>query len=172
MRKLPDDSILSPDLEGVNLDFDVSQCQPKIIQVLKYWLSIGPESGLPGRQHLDPLDIPHLLPNMRLIDIEGQPPRFKTRLMGTVLRDFFGEEQTGSYCDEIFPNFQETRIHRDLLTTITEKRPNWMRGHPLLHLEKDYVAVERIFLPFAADGDTVDMLMSYILFGDKDGIFC
>lgn len=172
MRSSPDECNLPQALQALQVDFDVTQCQPKILQVLEYWLSIRPGTGLPGRQHFDPVDIPHLLPNLRLIDIEGPPPRFKTRLMGTVLRDFFGEEQTGSYCDEVFPDFEKTRIYRDLLETMVTKRPNWLRGHPLLLLEKDYVAIERIFLPFAADGEQVDMLLSYVLFGDKDGNFC
>ncbi len=143
----------------------------KIRDMAAYWQSIHPAEGLPGRQHFDPVDIPRLLPNLRLIDVEGRPPRFKTRLMGTVLLSFFGEEHTGHYFDDLYPKFSLSKTYQDLLDVAVNRRPNWRRGAPGLIYEKDFVTVERVFLPLAEDGTTVDMIVTCILFGDKDGNF-
>ncbi len=151
---------------------DFEDCHEKIRDMVAYWQSIHPAKGLPGRQHFDPVDIPTLLPNLRLLDVEGRPPRFKVRLMGTVLLDFFGEEQTGRYFDELFPKFTESRTYQDLLDVVMTGTPSWRRGLPGLVYEKDFVTVERIYLPLAEDGRAVDMIVTCILFGDKDGIFC
>jgi len=150
---------------------DFEDCHDKIREMFAYWQSIHPADGLPGRQHFDPIDIPRLLPNLRLVDVEGRPPRFKTRLMGTVLLDFFGVEHTGHYFDDMYPKFSRSRTYQDLFDVAVNGRPNWRRGVPGLVYEKDFVTVERVFLPLAEDGSTVDMIVTCILFGDKDGNF-
>ena len=157
----------APQLAGI--DFD--DCHEKIQQMIEYWLSIHPVSGLPGRQHFDPVDIPQLLPNLRLLDVIGDPPRFKTRLMGTVLLDFFGQEQTGCWFDELYPNFKQSKTCADLCDAVATKLPNWRRGAPALVYEKDFMTVERVYLPMARDGVNVDMIVTCMLFGDETGEF-
>lgn len=144
-------------------------CHANVRQIVDYWVSIHPESGLPGRQHFDPLDVPYLLPNIRLLDVVGDPPRFKIRLMGTRLRDFFGAEQTGCWLDELFSNLDGSMTHVELLRTIETRMPRWRRGKPALDVEKNYLDMERVYLPFARDGWHVDMILTYHLCFDSDG---
>ena len=146
-------------------------CHARIRQVVEYWLSIHPTRGLPGRQHFDPIEIPDLLANIRLLDVFRNPLRFKTRLMGTVLHDFFGQEQTGLWMDECFADFHRSKMFKDLTDIIETPQPRWRRGHPTLNYEKSFVTVDRVYLPFATDGETVDLVMTCMLFGDKDGNF-
>ncbi len=50
----------------------------------EYWQRKGAGKGLPGRADIDPVDIPHLLANVFLIDVVGgSPQRFHFRLVGT-----------------------------------------------------------------------------------------
>lgn len=72
-----------------------SDCHPKIRDFLNYWVSIHPTEGLPGRQHLEPTDIPALLPNIFMVDILETSADFMFRLMGTRLKEFFGGDFTG-----------------------------------------------------------------------------
>jgi hypothetical protein len=144
-------------------------CHESIREMVAYWVRIHPETGLPGRQHFDPLDIPRLLPNIRLLDVVGRPPRFRIRLMGTQLREFFGAELTGKWLDEVFPNLEGSLTHTELLKTIEAKAPRWRRGQPALDIEKDFLDMERVYLPFARDGRTVDMILTYLLCIDGDG---
>ena len=165
---MPSDDLANPDWPaGVPGD-----CHQKIMDVVNYWLSIHPGTGLPGRQHFDPAAIPHLLTNIRLLDVVGRPPRFCTRVMGTRLRDFYGMEHTGRWYDEIFPRFTQSGSHADLVATVETGRPSWRRGTPNLRYERDFVALERVLLPMARDGENVDMIISLVLFADNSGQFC
>jgi len=146
-----------------------ANCHENIRQIVDYWVSIHPDSGLPGRQHFDPLEVPKMLSNIRLLDVVGDPPRFRIRLMGTRLREFFGAEQTGSWLDVLFPNLDGSITHTELLRTIETGQPRWRRGKPALDIEKDYLDMERVYLPFARDGRNVDMILTYLLCIDSAG---
>ncbi len=139
---------------------------PKIERIVDYWTSIHPESGLPGRQHLDPVDIPELLPHIRLIDVVGNPPRFRVRLCGSRIRDHFGSCQLGKFFDEMYPSFAERPSYADFMSAVETRQPAWNRGHCELNPEKLHVPLERVVLPFASDGQTVDLLLVISLFGE------
>lgn len=139
---------------------------PKIRKILDYWMSIHPESGLPGRQHIDPSDFPDLLPHVRLIDVVGDPPRFRVRLCGDRIRDHFGSCQQGLYYDDMYPGFAGRPSFSDFMQAIETGAPSWNKGTCELNPEKIHVPLERIVLPLASDGKTVDMLLVISLFGD------
>lgn len=146
-------------------------CHRNVRQIVAYWVRIHPEAGLPGRQHFDPLDVPQLLPNIRLLDVVGQPPRFRIRLMGTRLCEFFGGDFTGMWLDEVFPNIEKSLTYEGLMNAVGSKEPRWRSGKPALDIEKDFMDMERVYLPFARDGRTVDMVLTYLLCIDADGRF-
>ena len=50
---------------------------PMVGAAFAYWRGIRPDdAALPGRQHLDPLHIPHLLPHIWLVDVLRDVPLF------------------------------------------------------------------------------------------------
>lgn len=139
---------------------------PKIRKIIDYWQSIHPESGLPGRQHIDPSDFPDLLPHVRLVDVVGDPPRFRVRLCGDRIRDHFGSCQQGQYYDEMYPGFKDRPTFSDFIEAIATGKPSWNKGSCELNPERIHVPLERIVLPLASDGKTVDMLLVISLFGE------
>jgi hypothetical protein len=141
-------------------------CHPKIRKIFDYWRYIHPPSGLPSRQHLDPVDIPDLLPHIRLIDIVGDPPRFRVRLCGDRVRDYFGCPQHGRYFDEMFPSFTSRASYFAFMNAIVTHEPSWDAGACDLNPAKVFVPMERIVLPLAGDGRRVDMLILVSLFGE------
>lgn len=144
-------------------------CNPEIRMIVDYWRSIHPNSGLPGRQHLDPVDIPNLLPSIRLIDVVGAPPRFRTRLMGTKLVAAVGQDYTGMWLDDVFHEFGKSSACLGLNTVTRTGTLNWRRGHPAMMHGKEFMIIERVYLPFARDGRDVDMILTYVMLGDSDG---
>jgi hypothetical protein len=158
---------------GVRLAGNVPEdCHAKVRQIVEYWMAIHPSAGLPGRQHLDPLDVPSLLPNIRLLDVVGTLPRFRVRLMGTKVREFMGEEQTGRWLDEVFPNLHGSLTHTELVKTVRMKSPRWRRGKPALAVDRNFLDMERCYLPFAQDGRTIDMVLTFHLVTvDEDKYF-
>jgi hypothetical protein len=93
----------------------------------------------------------------------GRLPRFRVRLMGTQVREYMGEEQTGRWLDEVFPNLHGSITHAELIKAVTMKRPRWRRGKPAIAVERNFLDMERVYLPFAQDGWTVDMVLTFHL---------
>lgn len=145
---------------------------PKIRAVHDYWRSIHPADGrLPARAAFDPLAVVSILPHVMLIDVEGRPPRFRYRLIGTRMVDALGSDFTGQWLDEVhrkpgggtpqFPSYTAVALSGE---------PEWRRGPPHFASYIDRCKeLERIFLPLAADGRTVDMILTTSVFFDPDG---
>lgn len=138
---------------------------PKIDAIIRYWQSIQPPTGLPGRQHFDPRDIPELWRNIMMIDVAHDPLRFRFRLLGTTIIDYAGEDNTGKWFDERWPDYDDTPLRR----IVEQRAPSWWRGPPQLRPEKHYFELERVRLPLARDGETVDLLLGLTVFFDTKG---
>jgi hypothetical protein len=137
---------------------------PKIRQLEDYWLALRPqEDRLPGRQHIDPGDIPGLLPQLFLVDVERAPLRFKYRLVGTEYVQMMGRDLTGEYLDLVHPGFRGP-IQRQYIDTAERARPAYRKG-PVMYAnaQKSYLTVERLIVPLARNGVDVDMIMGVIL---------
>ncbi len=153
-------------IESLGLPAD---CAPAVREAVEYWLSIRPERGLPGRQHLDPVDIPHLLSNVWLIDVARDPMRFAFRLVGTGVVEYFGNDPTGRRLDEVFDDFEQTVAYQDFCRVVGDGKPRWRRGTPVLfHLEK-FSRIERVYLPLARNGELIDMIFCVSVFGVRGG---
>ena len=146
-----------------------ADCNARTRDLFGYWQSVHPEFGLPGRQHIDPAQITALLPNVWLVDVQQTPLRFRYRLIGTRIAEFYGVDHTGKWLDEVFPQFIGSQTHTDCEATVADGQPRWRRGKPYLNYEEDFSRLERIFLPLAANGTDVDMLLCLTVFFDTEG---
>jgi len=140
---------------------------PNIQRLYQYWLGLAPERHLPewrlpGRQHIDPLSFPDLLPGIWMLDVERNPLRFRYRLAGTRIVEAAGREVTGLYMDEahLHASQQPGGLAR-YADAADHGRPSRRKGKATLWQHKDYRQVENILLPLARDGETVDMLLVY-----------
>lgn len=141
-------------------------CHPKIRAIVDYWRSIHPKSGgLPGRQHFDPTDVPNLLANIWLIDAVREPLRFRLRLIGTLVVDYAGEDNTGRWLHERWPAFDDSAY----VQVVETRQPSWSRGPSRLRPEKEFYEIERVRLPLASDGETVDLILALTVFFDRRG---
>lgn len=141
---------------------------PKIRALVQYWLSIRPAGRLPGRQHFEPLDVPALLPNIWLVDVERTPSlRFRYRLIGSSVARAFEQEPTGRYLDDAHAGAHDRRIRLFVADVVRDRLPNWRAGRPTLWHLQDYLHLERVYLPLAADGETVDMILALTVFLDR-----
>jgi hypothetical protein len=138
-------------------------CHPKIREIHDYWHSIHPLEGLPGRQHFDPVDIPSLLSNICLIEIPAEGPDFRFRLMGTKTVDFFGRDFTGKLLVSAYRKATESQAFTDLCGAREDGRLRWWRGPASYVANREFVIIERIFLPFANDGAMVNMVLALLL---------
>ena len=99
-------------------------------ELYDYWSSKCRQSRLPARADLNPADIPRLLPYLYIVDVERDPLRFRFRLVGTRVCEWFGHDATGFLVDdprhgdldlgmaEVYRQVFESRVpryvHRDI----------------------------------------------------------
>ncbi|MCZ4280676.1 PAS domain-containing protein [Kiloniella laminariae] len=132
-----------------------------------YWISIHPreqeQSVLPGRQHFDPLDVPSLLRHIWLVDVSGNPTRFKFRLFGTTHVEAMRGDFTGQWIDEVFGDFKTSAVYGDYLLVADKGLPSYRKGPAGYHVP-DYNTIERIMLPLSKNGQDVDMILALTVY--------
>ena len=146
------------------MDVQAQITDPRMLGLYEYWHRRRGGRRMPARRDIDPVEIPHQLPNLMLVDVEHSPLRFRYRLVGTRVVSFSGEDRTGRYFN---------------LTQFIEKNPvileQYQRtvdtGEPLFSLEPftnlingNSYEVERLLLPMSSDGMNVDMILVYFNF--------
>jgi hypothetical protein len=150
---------------------DRSDWNEKLRRFYCYWLKISPAARLPGRQHLDPLDIPDLMSRIWILDVEREPLRFRYRLAGTKEVETLGREVTGRWFDEVHPQFRaDLQVRNRYAFMAIQGRPTYRKGTiNFLHF-KDHYYVENCMVPLARDGETVDMIMACSILYRQDGV--
>lgn len=138
-----------------------------LLQALEdYWWSVKPEDGLPGRQDIDPLDVPRLLPWLYLIDVvpaEGplaaeRAFRYCVRLFGTGLVEKFQCDVTGRWLDGLYPEPHISRMIAGYDEVVAARRP--LRADFVIPVEgREFLNFRRVACPLASDHRTVDMLV-------------
>jgi hypothetical protein len=140
---------------------DFPDWHPKLQRMYRYWQQARPASDLlPGRQHIDPLDIPDLLPGVWLLDVQREPFRLQYRLVGTRVVEAVGREVTGQWVDEAHPHILAIPSYIDRYRAIAASGvPSRRRGQAQLWQHEDYREIENVIFPLATDGKVVDVLM-------------
>lgn len=132
-------------------------CHGLIRRAVEYWLSIHPANGLPGRQHLDPSEIRDLLPNVRLVDVKGELPRFDVGVVGQEHRAFLDPDFAASRRREPFADFLDVPAKSPFHAAVETGEPVWCRDAPS-RARKDERIAERVILPLSANGRDVHVL--------------
>lgn len=151
---------------------DLDSWHSSLQDLYGYWQRIGPPDGLPGRQHLDPLDIAPYLSQLWLLDVHRDPFRLRYRVVGTRIVEITGRELTGLWLDEAHPHLVN---HPEILAryqaAVETGVPSRRKGKPAVFLahQADYTLIENALFPLARDGKVVDMVMAYTVFYQPNG---
>jgi hypothetical protein len=150
----PDPAAAALDLSAVRSD--------KLKAGYDYWRSRC-AGRLPSRAMIDPVDIPALLPHIVLHGVEREPLDFVYRLVGTEVRRHMAEDRTGQRMSAIPGQRAPSRIWTNLARIVETGRPV-VNSTPYEGPLKEFVAMESLQLPLAADGATVDMILVFVDF--------
>ena len=155
-------SLASPDLQ--DSVFETIEPSGRLAQLVAYWRRLVP-AGLPGRQHVDPVEIgATLLPHIFLADVLDDGRRFRWRLIGTHIVHHAASDDTGRDLDAtIAPAMRETIIghYRETVSTC---RPICHRSE-FVGRDRRVYRYDRVLMPLAADGSAVDMIFGGAFFG-------
>lgn len=149
-------------------DFSESIIKPQHRKFFDYWRSKAPPGLLPGRQHLDPLEIPEMLPSIALYDVvrDGERMRIRFRLVGSNLVERYGRDATGMWFDDAFEGKIRDEQIEHYCSIARRAEPSFTRN--ILPIKgKEHIDYDRLILPLASDGELVDMLVAMMLFDDK-----
>jgi hypothetical protein len=146
-------------MESPALTFLAAPAEPKLAELLTRWHSWPKAGGLPGRDQFEPADMPHLLPDIILVEYDrhGNPYRdydILFRYIGSRIGEAFSMAQNTrnhmsdfgpQFADRWFPVFDRVRDTR---------MPVTVQGVPYL-IDKTYLRFEVTFLPLTR-GDATD----------------
>src|SRR5260370_37269235 len=118
---------------------------PKTIRLYEYWRQKAVRAGmLPSRRDIDPTDIPTLLDNIWLLDVVGEPRRFRYRLIGDAMHRKGLPGRPGAVVDQLFSAGIAAERLDALHSIVATGLPSWARGAPLLGHETQIFENERI----------------------------
>jgi hypothetical protein len=147
-----------------------TDCDERVRRLYDYWRSIHPAAGgLPGRQHVEPLDLAALLRWLWLIDIHPEPLRFRYRLVGTAHALVAGADPTGEWFDEASAAFEQIVAAAELTAALSGTL-RYTRVARARAADRDTVHIERLVLPLAQGGASVNMLLGMTLYRQDDGV--
>ena len=134
----------------------LGQVHSELRECYAYWRELCARSGgLPGRNMIQPDEVPRLLPHFRLIDLfeDGQMmPR--CRLAGAVVNQLAGMEITGKYYRDIY-DADTYQLLLDIYARIVERRlPYYLRAAAMFP-GRDFINAERLIMPFGDESGAV-----------------
>lgn len=127
-------------------------------ELCAYWERKRGARFAPSRPDIQPEEIRRLLPYLLLLDLIGEPTRFRYRLVGTGVTALYGREVTGAFVDEVDHSDLQWMLEADCITVATEQRPVF-RLWDRIGKDDRSISHERLLLPLSKDGRSVDMLM-------------
>jgi hypothetical protein len=138
---------------------------PSLRRLYAYWDERRQGREFPARGDLDPVEFRYALGNVLLIDVLDDPPRFRFRLHGSELAARAGYDMTGKLVDEL-PNTVNRALLLERCRRLVETR------QPLAAIDERilgqrYHGYEVVWLPLAADGEHIDMLMAGLVYRES-----
>jgi hypothetical protein len=143
------------------------QRHPRFQELATYLAAKAPNGKLPGRQHVDPIEIPRLLPYLSLVDIvrDAARLRYRFRLIGTDVAAKTATNMTGKWVEEAFPAEAAVAIIRAYDSVVATRTPHHS-ANVMAVPGREHIRFERIVFPLARDGETIDMLIGVYAFAD------
>jgi hypothetical protein len=158
-----------PNIAAID-DFLIRSRSNVVTDFLHYMRRIHPADSLPARQDIDMTAMPHLLPNIVLVQVERavppQPARFFVRVAGEVILEAALSPMMNRYIDEIVAT--NARLSGQPASVIQDVRQQVLQtgisyywyGPPRMKFRHDYADLEYVHCPLADDGVTIDRIIS------------
>jgi len=141
--------------------------QPRSVTLrglVDYWRTKSAGGTLPGRRDLDPMEMRAWLAHILLVDVKGEPRRFRWRLVGTHLTEAVGHDSSGLWFEDVYEGAVLDRFLQ-IYNQVVDCR-DVVRTAGLLYFPKHHdVPAEAVNMPLASDGRNVDMVLTGLAIG-------
>lgn len=139
-------------------DFDLQLEHPSLRSLLEIWRDACPPGRLPQRTDISPRAIGRHLPHAVLVDIEGEPPRYRWRLIGTHVTQALGRDSTGRWLDELYQPEAMAAVELAFGLSLERRAAIRFTG-TFAFAGKSYFSFESVNLPLADRDDRLVMLL-------------
>ena len=161
-------------LRHANLDaIEAAQAQaktPSVLAFLAHMKAVHPLDRLPSRAAFDPTALPSILPDIVLVSVEwpedGTGPRFLVKVAGENVRNALTYPLMGQYIDQHAVIGDSTPPYPvlDRKQVVETGCLMFRRGQPRIRFKLDFADVEYCHFPLAADGVTVDHIVTVFIY--------
>lgn len=141
------------DLSGV--------ADPRLVRAHDYWDRIRGDRPMPSRRDVQPRDIKALLPHVFLVDLIGDPARYRIRLAGTEVNNRFGLELTGYFIEDLDLGDRKDAILESYGATVAAAAPT-LASEDFVRRDGRPMRYRRLLCPLSTDGRAVDMLFGVL----------
>jgi len=132
--------------------------EPVLAGLHEYWSGKSHDGRLPGRASIAPEEMVPYLPHVMLVDVLDGGRSLRLRLVGTAIAA--GLDPTGRILQDALPPGEYRDHLLGLYAAVLEQRaPLFTRHLYDFGGGSGRCNVARMFMPLAADGSTVDMLL-------------
>jgi hypothetical protein len=138
---------------------------PLLRRLFDYWLEKCAGHRFPARRDIDPLDFGYLLGNIMLIDVLGDPPRFRVRLHGSNMSARASYDLTGKTLNDLPITDYRAYVIERCRNLVDDPRPLVVRHDRVLDGRSRHY--EALWLPFSEDGTHATMLLCALIYRDK-----
>jgi hypothetical protein len=145
----------------------ILQGEPLLSAVWEFCAARRAGRSMPSRADMDPVDMPRfVLPYLVLFDVFDQGARFRWRLAGTAVVNYFGRDATGRFGEEV--------LSGEYLAFITSLTKHACRSrvpifsHAIFHWEATRtMTTSRLYVPLGDDTVGVTQILGAHDFGAK-----
>ncbi|MDY0871649.1 PAS domain-containing protein [Dongia rigui] len=137
---------------------------PHLQRFFAYWRAKAGGRDMPTRADLDPIDFRYALGYVVLVDVERHPLRFRFRLYGSGLVNYFGDgDYTGKYADELLPADYAPFVVEAYTAAVEGRVPRYAARDLVMNQQRLIYKVLTLPLADAKQPDEIGMLAIVML---------
>ncbi|WP_340149742.1 PAS domain-containing protein [uncultured Sneathiella sp.] len=138
---------------------------PALVELVRYWQNLDPAATIPHRQYFNPVDVPHCLRHIVLMDVHETKPQYYIRLAGSAVNPVYQKSITGCYLEDIVRAEDLADVLFDYDHTVANQVPVFRVNSSRL-INGKMRTYERVILPMTSNGIAADKLLVGINFFD------
>jgi hypothetical protein len=139
----------------------------RVAEFYRYWLARRGERRFPAPRDIDPVEIPHLLSGILLLDVHYDPLDFEYRLIGGDIVARSGLIK-GKRVRAAALHTPASTTYENYCRVIASGVPQFLRGHAVsVYKPSRKIAVARVHCPLSSDGTVIDKVISYFAFLER-----
>lgn len=137
---------------------------PLVRQFHAFWQLRCRDGRLPAKRDMDPVDMRAFLPNLVLTAVLAEPLDFEYRIIGDAIAARLGNIAGRRVRQAALINISSS-AYDNYCAVARTRQPQFLEGYAASALRPDRLYLtSRVHCPLAADGETVDTIISCISF--------